>query len=210
MQTFLVTISLFITTAISCFAQSPYEQGMQKALGAWQNGDTTQATQIFERIAAAEQDDWLPSYYAAMITIIGSFNVQEEAARAAQLEQAQQYLNDAKSRSNNHPEVMVLEAQWYTSWVAFDGEKYGMQYAPKVSQIYQEAAAIAPENPRVVFGAIEWEMGSARYFGADVAPYCEKLQKALLLYNTFESDVPFYPSHGLEYGQNVIKANCNQ
>ncbi len=209
MQTVLVTVSLFIATIFCGYAQTPYEQGMQKALTAWSEGNPTQAAQIFERIAAVEKDNWLPPYYAAMITTINSYSQMDAQKRDAELARAKEFLDSAKGLSANNPEILLIEAQWYTSWIAFDGEKYGMQYAPKVSQIYAEALAIAPNNPRVAFGAVEWEMGSARYFGADVAPYCEKLQKAILLYDTYTNEQPFYPMHGKEYSERVIKENCN-
>lgn len=209
MQTVLITLTLIISTALCGFAQSPYEAGMQKGLAAWQEGKPDQAVQIFERIAKVETENWIPVYYAAMISTLSSFNIKDETVLKAKLTKAQEYLDQAKSLSPDNPELLITQAQWYTAWIVFNGEKYGMQYAPKVSQLYQQAAAIAPDNPRVAFGAVEWELGSARYFGADVAPYCEKLQKAILLYDSYTSSEAFYPMHGKEYAERVIEATCN-
>lgn len=210
MQTILFSLALMISVAFSGLAQTPYQKGMSKALSSWQAGQPTEASNLFERIAGAEQDNWIPAYYVALINVIESYQVMEIDKRTAMLNKAQDYLNQAKAISKDNPELMVVEAQWYTSWIAFDGEKYGMQYAPKVAAIYQKALEIAPENPRVAFGKVEWDMGSARFFGQPLDPYCEDLQKAILLYDSFETDTEFYPMHGKDYSLGVIQQTCKK
>lgn len=209
MQTLVFTLALMISVSFSAFSQTPYEKGMRKALTTWSEGQPTEASNIFERIAAVETDNWLPYYYVALINTVESFSVMEEVDRKAMLDKAMDYLNQAKAISKDNPEIMLVEAQWYTSWLAFDGEKYGMTYGPKVAGIYEKAAAIAPNNPRVAFGKVEWAMGTARYFGQPMEPYCEDLQKAILLYDNYEAESEFHPAHGKDYAEGVIKATCN-
>lgn len=210
MQTIIFSLALMISVAFSGFAQTPYEKGMRKALTAWQSGQGAEASNIFERIAGVEKDNWLPPYYVALINTLESYSVMDETKRTDMLNKAQDFLNQAKAISKDNPELLLVEAQWYTSWLAFDGEKYGMTYGPKVAGIYQKAMALAPENPRVAFGKVEWDMGSARYFGQPLEPFCEDLQKAILLYDTFQPESEFYPSHGKEYGLGVIEQTCKQ
>lgn len=197
---------LSITTVV---AQSNYEKGMQKALDTWQAGEPQKAANIFERIAAVETDNWLPSYYVALITTVESFSQKDQAKLTAQLAKAKDYLNDAKALSKDNPELLVVEAQWYTSWIIFDGQKYGMQYSAKVAQLYEKALQIEPENPRAAFGKIEWEMGSARFFGKSMAPYCPRLLEAIKLYDSYPEKELFYPKHGKRYGLGVIESTCN-
>ncbi len=73
---------------------------------------------------------------------------------------------------------------------------YGMKYGGKVAQIYEQAYAIAPENPRVLYCRAEWGMGSARYFGQDTAPYCKDLKKALDLFANFKPESNLHPNWG--------------
>lgn len=209
MQTVVFTLTLMITVAFTAMSQTPYEKGMRKALTTWSEGQPTEASNIFERIATAETDNWLPYYYVALINTVESYQQMDAEKRTAMLGKAQDFLNQAKAISKDNPELMVVEAQWYTSWVAFDGEKYGMQYAPKVAAIYQKAAAIAPNNPRVAFGKIEWDMGAARFFGQPVNSFCEDLQKAILLYDDQKPESEFHPAHGKDYGLGVIEQTCN-
>ena len=147
MQTIVFTLALMISVVFTGTGQTQYQKGMEKALTTWQSGKPLEASNIFERIATAEADQWLPAYYIALINTIESYQQPELEKRKAMLNKAQEYLNLAKGISPNNPELLVVEAQWYTSWVAFDGEKYGMQYAPKVAAIYQQAEQLAPAEP---------------------------------------------------------------
>ena len=94
-----------------------------------------------------------------------------------------------------------------TSWISFDGATYGMTLSGKNVQLYQQAIQLAPENPRVIFSKAEWDMGSARYFGKDTTPYCKDVEKALELFATFKSEIPFYPKWGKERAERVL-ASC--
>jgi len=205
----LIILSFLLLTSTLSFSQGNYEKGMQKALETWQAGKPLEAANIFERIAAVETENWLPSYYVALINTVESFSIKDQAALTAQLSKAKDYLNDAMALSKDNPELLVVEAQWYTSWVIFDGQKYGMQYGAKVAQIYEKALAIDPNNPRAAFGKIEWEMGSARFFGKPMTPYCNRLVEAIKLYDSFPEQVAFYPMHGKSYGLSVIESTCN-
>ena len=60
-----------------------------------------------------------------------SWNVKEETQLKAQLDKAQEHLNTAMALSKNNPELMVMQGQIYTNWIAFDGRTYGMKYSVK-------------------------------------------------------------------------------
>jgi len=208
MRLLLIAIALVMTTSVQ--AQSKYEKGMTKAFGLWTEGKQWEASNTFERIAQAEMDNWLPPFYVAQINVLYSFNEKDEEKLTAQLKKAQDFINDAKAISKQNPEIMVLQAQLYTAWVVFDGQRFGMEYSPKIQQLYSEASAIAPENPRVAFGKVEWDLGTARFFGQDTAPFCEDLKKAVALFETFEPESPFHPSGGAEYAQGSLAQNCKE
>jgi hypothetical protein len=189
-------------------AQSNYEKGMQKAFELWGN-NPIEASNLFERIAAAETDNWLPPYYAAQVLILKSFGEKDKETLDAQLKKAQDLINDATAISKSNAEILVLQAMLYTAYVAFDGATYGMQYSPKVAALYEQAEQVDPKNPRVVLNKTEWAIGSARFFGKDTAPFCKDLQRALELFATFKPEMPFYPNWGKERAEQAIAANCN-
>ena len=190
-------------------SQSQYEKGMSKAFELWGSGDMTAAEQLFERIAKAEKDAWLPYYYVAQINSLKSWEEKDVNVLKAQLDKAQEYIDIAKSISPNNPEIMVMQAHVYTNWVAFDGATYGMKYGGVIAEIYNKALGLAPKNPRVVYNKAEWDMGSARYFGKDTAPYCEDIKKSIALFDSFEPETEFSPNWGKERAEQVL-AQCKK
>jgi len=194
MKKLVFLLAVLVTSFMS--AQSNYEKGMQKAFELWGGNTPLEAANMFERIANAEPDNWLPPYYAAQVNIVNSFGLKDEEKLTAQLNKAQNLINDATAISKNNPEIMVLQALLHTAWVAFDGATYGMTLSGKVASLYAQAEQIAPENPRVVYCKAEWDMGSARYFRQDTAPFCKDLEHALELFANFKPETPFHPHWG--------------
>jgi tetratricopeptide (TPR) repeat protein len=207
MNKLILSIVLLGTTFVN--AQDRYSKGMEKAFELWQNQKTTEASNMFERIATAEPDKWLPYYYVSQINTVISFGEKDEDKLSKQLERAKEFLDVAKAISPDNPELLIQEALINTAWIAFDGATYGMTLSQKNAQLYQKAMELAPNNPRVVFSKAEWDMGSARYFGKDTTPYCKDVERALELFATFKSKTPFYPSWGKERAEQVL-ANCGK
>lgn len=207
----MMRLLIYLTTLLLLFAtagmaqESKYEAGMQKALQLWKEQKNTEAVNLFERIAKAEKENWVPYYYAAMVNIMSSFGEKDEAKLTLQLNKAKEFIEEAKLFSPNNPEVLVLEAMMHTAWIAFDGATYGMSLSGKVSELHQKALSLAPENPRVILAKAEWDMGSAQYWGKDITPYCADVVKALQLFATFKNETPFYPSWGKERAEEISK-----
>ena len=200
----LAAIILLVSTW-SITAQDQYSKGMQKAFELWGDQKISEASNLFERIALAEDDNWLPYYYAAQVNTLASFGEQDETKLRQQLEKAKEFLDIAKRLSPNNVELLVQEAMINTAWMNFDGATYGPTLSPKNMQLYNTALQMAPENPRVVFSKAEWDMGSARYFGKDTSVYCKDVERALELFATFKSEIPFYPSWGEDRAKQVLE-----
>ncbi|KPM30234.1 Hypothetical protein I595_3644 [Croceitalea dokdonensis DOKDO 023] len=203
-NTVLILVAIF---SLGLYAQSDYEKGMQKAFQLWEAEKTVYASNLFERIAAAEDDNWLPYYYVAQVNTFASFGEKDGKTLSNQLEKAKMFLDIAKRLSPNNPELLIQEAMINTAWIAFDGATYGMTLSPKNAKLYTKALQLAPDNPRVILSKAEWDMGSARYFGKDISPYCKDVKRALELFATFKSDIAFYPSWGKERAEEVL-ASC--
>jgi tetratricopeptide (TPR) repeat protein len=201
----LITIALIIVSTITN-AQTNFEKGMQKAFELWGNNQWEEAENLFERIANAEPQQWLPHYYVAQMNSLKSWNLKDETILKAQLDKAQQHLDAAMSISENNPELLVMQAQVLTNWVAFNGQTYGMKYSAKVTELYAKAYTIAPNNPRVVFGKAEWNMGSARFFGQDTAPFCADIEKSIELFANFKPETPFSPNWGKDRAENTLES----
>lgn len=161
------------------------------------------ALNLFERIGNAEADEWLPHYSIAQINSIRSWNEKDETVLKSQLDKAQEHLNTAMAISPNNSELLVMQAQIYTNWVAFDGSTYGMKYAAKVTELCAKAKALAPNNPRAAFCSADWAMGSARYFGQDKAPFCKDIKASVALFDSYERESKLHPNWGKERAQEL-------
>ena len=203
MKKSILIIALLFAGIIS--AQSKYQKGMQKAFSLWENGKMTEASQLFERISKAEPENWLAPYYAATVEIIGGFGLKDEATLNTKLKKAQEFLDVAKSNSENNPEILITQALLNTGYIAFDGQKYGMTLSGKNAQLYAKALAIAPNNPRVIMGNAEWNMGAARFFGKSTKPYCDEIKRAIKLGKEEKIDEEFYPKFMESRALEVLK-----
>jgi len=206
MKLVIIIALFFISATGTATAQTNYEKGMQKAFELWGQNKPGEAANMFERIASAEPDNWLPLYWAAQINIVTSFGEQDKEKLAAKLRKGQDLLNDAKAISKSNPEIMVMQALLHTAWIASDGATYGMTLSPKVVELYAKAEVLAPENPRVVASKAEWNIGSAQYFGQDTAPFCEDLERALELFAKFKPETPFHPKWGKERVEQLLES----
>ncbi len=203
-----VTIALFLVATVA-IAQDQYTKGMQKAFQLWGEGKISEASNLFERIATAEKDNWLPAYYVSQVNTVASFGEKDKETLVKQLEKAQEFVDIAKAISPDNSEILVQQAMIHTAYVAFDGATYGMTLSGEVVALYQKAAKLAPENPRVVLSKAEWDMGSARFFGQDVTPYCKEVERSLELFANFKPESEFHPNWGKERAQTVIE-NCGK
>lgn len=179
-------------------AQDQYSKGMQKAFQLWGEGKIAESSNLFERITAAELDNWLPSYYGSQVNTLVSFGEKDKEKLTQQLEKAQEFIDIAKAISPDNPEILVQQAMIHTAWVAFDGATYGMTFSAKVVGLYEKALQLDPVNPRVVFSKAEWDMGAAKFFGQDIAPYCKDVERALELFANFKPKSSFHPNWGQE------------
>ncbi len=205
MSKIIVTIVLFISSYIS--AQGQFEQGMGKALQLWGEGKATEASALFERIAAAEKSSWLPNYYVALVNTNAAFATKDKERISLLLDKAQKALDVEMDKNPNNAELLVVQAMIHTAWIAFDPMTNGQKLAGPVMELYGKAKSIAPENPRVVFCKAEFEIGGAKFWGTDTKPMCAQIEKAIGLFATFKPETVFSPSWGLERAQTAQK-NC--
>ncbi len=204
---YIITLCILLISFVG-ISQTQYQKGMQKALSLWGENKTDEAINLFERIAKAEPNEWLPAFYVSYITVIQGFSEKDETTLKSKMGKAQQYLNDAKAIAKDEVELILLDCLWHTVWVAYDGSTYGMSYGGKVTQLYQEAAAKEPNNPRVILNKAEWDIGGAKFFGQTTDPYCGEIQRAIDLFADYTPKSEFYPKEGLDRAKNLLEQNC--
>jgi hypothetical protein len=205
MKKIITTIVLFVVTIIS--AQGQFEQGMGKAFQLWGEGKNTEASALFERIAAAEPNTWLPNYYVALVNTTTAFGTKDKEKMDLLLIKAQNSLDIELIKNPNNAELLVIQAMIHTAWITFDPMTNGQKLSGTVMELYSKAQVIAPENPRAVFGKAEFEIGAAQFWGTDTKPMCAQIKKAIGLFATFKPETPFSPKWGLDRAEAALK-NC--
>ena len=207
-MTKIITITtLFICSLLS--AQTQFEQGMGKAFGLWKEGKNADASAMFERIAAAEKTSYLPNYYVALINTTSAFNEKDKTKIDLLLTKAQDALDTEFIKDQNNAELYAMQALIYTAWVVADPMTNGMKYSAKVMEAYEKGKAIDPNNPRIVFGEADYQIGGAKWSGVDTKPLCAQVDKAIELFATFKPETPFSPKWGLERALETQK-NCKK
>lgn len=196
MKNLLIIICLL--SSLSLIGQDQYMKGMEKAFGLWGENKTTEAVALFERIAQAEKDNWLPSYYAANVLIVSSFSTKDKALVNEMLEKAKVHIATAHDRSPDNSEVTTMEGLLYTGYVAMDPATFGMTLSPKIMEMHKKAVTLDPANPRAQGNLVEYEIGGARFFNQDLKTFCDKLKAVIPLYENQKADYPFAPSQGIE------------
>jgi len=208
MKKLALILTLAMMTATMVKSQSQYESGMKKGFELWQEGKSSEAVAVFERIGQAEKDNWIPLYHAANVLISDQFRTEDMVVKNSMLEKSKSIIAEAHKRSENNSEITTLEGLLYTGYVAMDPGTFGMKYSPMIMQLHSKAVALNPENPRALANKIEYEMGSARFFGNDLSPYCTKMKEILPKFENQKLEVPFAPSYGIERAKQVAES-CN-
>ncbi|OYQ43863.1 hypothetical protein CHU92_02835 [Flavobacterium cyanobacteriorum] len=204
----LITFLLLLTGSMLS-AQSQYDQGMQRAFKFWSEGRNAEAASLFERMASAEKNNWLPNYYVALVNTTQAFETKDREKINALLTKAQAAQDAAIAIAPNEPELLVMQAMIHTAWIAFDPMTNGMKLSPRINELYAKAFAIAPDNPRVVFCKAEFDMGSAKFFGKDIKPLCAQVEKSIQLFEAYKQPSAYYPAWGLDRAKETL-AECKK
>lgn len=194
---------LFVCNAVT--AQSQYEAGMQKAFALWGENKPTEASALFERIAAVEKNNWLPSYYVALVNTTEAFKTKDKQIITALLIKAQVAQDNATAISENNAELLVMQAMIHTAKIVADPMNNGMKLSPVVTELYDKALKLAPDNPRVVFNKAQFDMGSAQFFGNSTKPMCEQIERSVTLFANFKPETAFHPKWGNERAEEALK-----
>ena len=204
MTKLITIIAMFVASVVS--AQTQFDQGMQKALQTWKDGNSKEALVQFEKIASVEKTNWLPNYYIAFINTTQAFGEKDKTKIESLLNAAQKAQDVCNELAQENPEVLVLQAMIHTAWIVYDPMTNGQRLSDDAMYILNKAYKLAPENPRVVFQKASFEKGMAEYFGQDTKPMCVQIEKSIELFATFKPESAFHPSWGLDKAQEAVKA----
>ena len=204
---FNLIIVIFSVTTLFSQPSEQYLKGMGQAMALWGEGKPMEASALFERIALAEKDNWIPSYYAANTLIVNAFVTEDKSQINEMLEKAKAFIEQAHERSPDNSEIVTLEGLLYTGYVVMDPQTYGMTMSPKIMALHEKAVALDANNPRAHTNLIGYEIGSAQFFGTELSTFCDRLKAVIPLYDKQPQDYPFAPHYGMDRSKESM-AQC--
>jgi hypothetical protein len=208
------SIALFLVafSANASSAGDAYQQAMQATLeqldSAESISDYQDVSNKFQRIASAEQDEWLPYYYAGLTQVYMSFQKGLDSDQRDEiLEEAKTMASKADDLSPDNVEILILEGYINMAKLSVNPAIRGMLLTPKVNAQFGKAMEMDPENPRAAAMLARMKYGTAQFFNSSTEESCKLAHRSLTLYGAEEAEERgILPSWGKGIAQGLVKA----
>ena len=206
---FLSTTVLFITVAV--FAQNEkFTAAMKKNLAAMDTSFKNPANLLivsnnFERIAAAEKNQWLPYYYAAFCQVNYGFLEQDKSKVDGYADKATLLISKADSLSPNNSEISCVKSMIASCHMMVDPMQRWQEYGQESSSNMDAAMQQDPNNPRPYFLKGQGLKYTPEQFGGGCTTAKPQLQIALDKYAAFKPSSEISPNWGKERTEVLIK-----
>lgn len=161
----------------------------------------------FERIAKAEQNQWLPYYYASYVSVIQSFMDKSKADLI--LDYAEKMINEAIRLKGDESENFVVQGFLYCARIVVDPNTRGAQYSQMANASFKKAQELNPANPRADYMLGMVLMNTPDFYGGGKKVAQPILEGAIQKYEKFVPLSPLYPVWGKEDCQKQLDA-CKQ
>lgn len=146
----LLSITMSLTTVFA--DEKSYNEAMATALGQMKTAaspeDFIAIANQFERIAQAEQNQWLPYYYAAYATVIQSFMNKDQTKTDQILDYAEKMVNEAMKIKADESEIFVIQGFMQIGRIVVDPQTRGAEYSQLATASFKKAQELDPANPR--------------------------------------------------------------
>lgn len=164
----------------------------------------------FERIAMAEQGQWLPWYYATYCNIISCYFGLEADNIDPQLDKAQGMLDKAREIKPENDEIEVLQGYLYQARIQVDPQARGYSYSMKSNAAFNKARKINTGNPRIDFLIAQNLLYTPEAFGGGAAAACPKFRSAAEKFESFKPESEISPDWGRDYNRKMIEEHCGE
>lgn len=214
MKTKILLVLLTFAVSSSVFAdEKTFNEAMAATLeqmkSASSPADFNAVANQFERIAKAEQNQWLPYYYSAYASVIQSFMYKEQAKIDQILDYAEAMLNEAIKLKPDDSENLVLQGFLACARITADPQVRGAQYSQAAIGSFTKAQQLNPENPRADYMMGVTLLYTPDFYGGGKAVAKPILESAMQKFEKFVPLSPMHPSWGKDDCQKQLNS-CNQ
>ena len=206
MKKSILLVLVIISNVLVGHSQNRYEKGMHQALQLWESQKPMEAIALFERIASAEKENWLPNYYIGLISATQVLSNADKNLSGMLLKKAQKHLDAANAISPDNSELYCLQGLINTAWITLDPMVNGQKLSPVTIETYQKAMQLDPNNPRPLYLLAEFQINMAKFLGQDTGAYYNMIIKSLEKFDTFKTPEAFYPTWGKGRAKQILEA----
>ncbi|WP_372648003.1 hypothetical protein [Draconibacterium sp.] len=209
MKTIITILLVAISTTVF---SSKYEETMKTNIDKLYQLHTSAELQVlanqFERIGNAEQDKWLPNYYAAYCFIRSTFfDEMDTDAKHAQLDKAQALVDRLMKTNDDESEIYALQALLYQ--IRITDMSKGAKYSMKASDAIKQAERLNPENPRVYYLRGSNTFHTPKFFGGGAEKAKPDLEKAAEMFESSQLTNPLMPTWGNVHNEQLL-SQCEE
>jgi tetratricopeptide (TPR) repeat protein len=188
--------------------QNRYEQSMLRAIERMNSASSINeyqdAANMFERIAQAEQSEWLPLYHAGYTYImIAVAEPDDLRAKDRYLDRAQEFVDRALKIAPEESELFALQAFIYPIRMSIDPAR-GMELFDRLNATLNRAIRLNPENPRGHYLRAVTTLNIPEAFGGGPAAAKPFFVTAKEKFDNFRPASPLWPDWGKEHNQEEL------
>jgi len=159
----------------------------------------------FERIAAAEKNQWLPYYYAAFCQVNYGFIETDKSKVDAYADKATELINKADSLSPNNSEISCIKSMIASCHMLVDPMTRYMEYGKASGENLDNAISQDSTNPRPHYLKGQGLRYTPEQFGGGCKTALPEFQKAMDKYDSFKKAGELYPDWGKAQVENLLK-----
>ncbi|MGX5818576.1 hypothetical protein ACWKWU_10290 [Chitinophaga lutea] len=200
--------SLFFAAGIALSAQAQNEQylgAMKQQVGLLDSASTFspanlhQLANTFERIAGAEQTQWLPYYYAAYCLVNEAYMQQDKSKVDEIADKATLNIEKALALKGKDSEISCIQSMIASARIMVDPMTRGEKYGPESGAHLEEAVKLNPENPRTYLLAGQALYYTPEAFGGSKTKAKESFAVAQQKFTAFKPETEISPKWGEAY-----------
>jgi hypothetical protein len=148
----LLLMLLFLTYVAGSYADEKYEKAVTKNLEKMDECKTAtdyiNIANSFERIALAENNKWLPFYYASLNYVLASYIDSSNTQKEMYLDKAVKFISIADSLESNNSEIYTIKGMISQSRMQVDPMNRLQKSGDYANMNFEKAVELDTLNPR--------------------------------------------------------------